>query len=71
MPQLIISNHLVKPLCNLYGMYSDMVKDQIGFRPEDWGFWFKQVDARDKLWAYMNSRFGEEKVRAYALGYDL
>jgi len=71
MPALVISSHLLNPLSKLYAMYSDMYKDEYNFRPRDWEFWAGQLNARDRLWAHINARFGEERVRAYAVCYDL
>ena len=72
-PALIISNHLIRPLAKLYAMYSDMYKDEYNFRPleSDWDFFASQVRGRDLLWQHMIAKWGEEKVRCYALGYNL
>lgn len=73
MPTLIISNHLLETLSKLYAMYRDMYKDEFNSRPldSDFDFFASQLHGRDRLWEYMCAKFGEERVRGYALSYDL
>jgi hypothetical protein len=54
-------------------MYRDMYKDEFNSRPldSDFDFFASQLHGRDRLWEYMCAKFGEERVRGYALSYDL
>lgn len=53
MPKLIISNHLLAPMADLYGEYSDAYKEVYNLRPDNWEWWaklrFTHADALAKL----------------------